>query len=929
MNLLARRRSSQQLAQTEQQVGLKIQNLNVPAISKDYDPRIRGHVVHDFSVPRPRRNYSSNDVTLPPFDLAAARPGFYEPGRRFSDAVYDPEPKSSEHTPHTPVFKEHFGDDFHSLPADSPRLSAFDLPAPDREPPPLPPFARNLPADVPSLTDLQRIESLREEVKPASQPLAVVPEAESPSTSQSTTPPRVSVSEGSFNPAATPKRLASNASRFSFDMGGLGSTAQERILEEKHKQKEAERKAAKHESQSDEGDFDYDNMMDDDGLEERIPGVNVDLDDEDQFEEEIPGVNADPDDEDQFEEEILGVNVEEGVPETNTLIEDNGRGGEGPGERTEPAGLDAFHFTPALRSSMTSPTSTIETGRISQATPRDESGNVIGFALSRESPDSGRLSSQAAFRPLSSDSLQNGLGLIPLHPTNTASLNGIESPTKRQSFQDDDDLYFDDGIIDQPPADTDDPVFDENIFDDENSNLYERRPRAVSNLQERTISPDQATLASEGDMDDEEFSPINVSSAIPQTFTKPGAPRGFWASTQPHPSISHALASEPSGLTEGNLAAYHDALASAANEAAANGRFTRKASISQASETTSQMDDGVPGLISDDSRTSRGLDSLRPFSNDHLKNDFSYEDEDDLDDDAIIAAANADALENDDEGFYGQEFGFYARAHSDCHSEQVNGGYFGPRGVEGIIRSHSGRVNFREPSLTPITERSEWSARNSVISLPILGIPHSAHTLPSPGLARLAGMDDFDDDMPFSVSAFLQLRRGAFGSSNGSLRSSAAGSQASGSPLTHFPPTSIGGPSLGGLTAGASGPGTVGTHLTGSTYSLASSTGITGANGIPEESDEEGSPASPTLTMENAPNDFIFQHATGSELSPMRKGAIRGRGHSRGSSGAESVSYIKETDADGSGRWILERRRMGESGEIEVIGREVLAGGRI
>jgi len=184
-------------------------------------------------------------------------------------------------------------------------------------------------------------------------------------------------------------------------------------------------------------------------------------------------------------------------------------------------------------------------------------------------------------------------------------------------------------------------------------------------------------------------------------------------------------------------------------------------------------------------------------------------------------------------------------------------------------------------------------------------------------------MDEMDDEMSFT--ALMKLRRGAFGGSNGSLRSSAA-SQTSGSPLTHFPPANIGGLAVGGLSAATSG---VGTHLAGSTYSLASSTGLPGANGIPEESDEEASPASPTLTMDNAAPDFNLPHHTGPEASPMRKGAIRGRGHSRGSSGAESVSYVKEMDPDGSGRWILERRRTGESGEIEVIGREVLAGGRI
>jgi hypothetical protein len=158
--------------------------------------------------------------------------------------------------------------------------------------------------------------------------------------------------------------------------------------------------------------------------------------------------------------------------------------------------------------------------------------------------------------------------------------------------------------------------------------------------------------------------------------------------------------------------------------------------------------------------------------------DFSYDDNDALFyDDPIIAAANAEALENDDEGFYGQEFGFYAQAHGSCSSELTNGGYFGPRGVEGINRSFSSRGKFREPSLTPITERSEWSTRNSVISLAAAhGAAHS-NAMSSPGLAQLVDMGNIEDEM--TLSALMRLRRGAWGGSNGSLRSS------SGSPPPH------------------------------------------------------------------------------------------------------------------------------------------------
>jgi len=51
--------------------------------------------------------------------------------------------------------------------------------------------------------------------------------------------------------------------------------------------------------------------------------------------------------------------------------------------------------------------------------------------------------------------------------------------------------------------------------------------------------------------------------------------------------------------------------------------------------------------------------------------------------------------------------------------------------------------------------------------------------------------------------------------------------------------------------------------------------------------------------------------------------------HSRNGSGADSVTYKREQDADGKERWVLERRRTGETGFMELIGREIVEGGRI
>ncbi|KAJ9630908.1 hypothetical protein H2203_001436 [Taxawa tesnikishii (nom. ined.)] len=52
--------------------------------------------------------------------------------------------------------------------------------------------------------------------------------------------------------------------------------------------------------------------------------------------------------------------------------------------------------------------------------------------------------------------------------------------------------------------------------------------------------------------------------------------------------------------------------------------------------------------------------------------------------------------------------------------------------------------------------------------------------------------------------------------------------------------------------------------------------------------------------------------------------------HSRQGSGAESVTYVREHDGTGGNpRWVLERRRTGEQGLLELVGREVVEGGRI
>ena len=127
-----------------------------------------------------------------------------------------------------------------------------------------------------------------------------------------------------------------------------------------------------------------------------------------------------------------------------------------------------------------------------------------------------------------------------------------------------------------------------------------------------------------------------------------------------------------------------------------------------------------------------------------------------MEDDPIIAEANAEALAYDDEGFYGQEFGFYASGNGE--SPSAWGGFFGP---SGLGRTVSGRNAVREPNLTPITERSEYSTRNSFISLN--HFRDGQQPMSSPGLAQLARMSPYgfpgpEEEGDMSLDALLKLR---------------------------------------------------------------------------------------------------------------------------------------------------------------------------
>lgn len=715
MTLLARRRSSQMGSSRVDDAKISTPDL-IPAIPDDYDPRIRGNIVHDFSAPRPRRNVSWN-TAVPPDGIISVN----AQENQWND-------QTKRHSDHSPVFTEHFEDDQKVLQVENKgylQSSLLTNPTQHGYEKSIPVFARKLPSYAPD----QPPETVELSVSPTADLPAGLP-AELPaevSTNMPPTSPPTHQQDQDTIPhvpqpsAALPRHLKSNASRFSFDMAGVESSAQEKLLEEKHKAKEAQRKLEDGYFDDFDDEFDHDIMDDFDGLEEKIPGVNADADDEDYLAPSmvkswaVPGLSP-----------VVASPITPAPPE----ILDN-QMDTGPVDLDNK--IDLIHHDEAVQ------------------------GDVDSLEELQE-----------VQHPLP-------LNVGTLGPNIHASV--VMNERDEVLNDDDDDLYFDDGEFGDLTLDDQDVGFDESVFDDETSHLYERKPVGPPARQsfQSTIRSGDA-LEREFLLDEAASQGLKHMPSIASEYGVGPVKRGPLG--EPIPNMGPARA-HGGVLTERNLEVLHNALAFAASEAATQGRVERtfstsdrsvaQESISQASHTAESQ----PGLVSDDSRLSQGADVVvfDDFLDDQIYDDDEYYD------DPIVAAANAEALENDDEGFYGQEFGFYAHAHGTCSSEMTNGGYFGPRGVEGITRHHSSRGKFQEPSLTPITERSEWSTRNSVISLKAYGGSHSNPPVPNPGLAQLVDLGNLDDEM--TLSALLKLRRGAWGGSNGSLRSSA------GSPPPH------------------------------------------------------------------------------------------------------------------------------------------------
>ncbi|KAI1471657.1 uncharacterized protein F4812DRAFT_187931 [Daldinia caldariorum] len=897
--LLLRRKTSQ-----------NVPDLTLPLRGQDeeplYDPRIRGTRVHDFSAPRPRKVIPNSELV----NSGVERPR--------QDVVSPPTEHNSPVIGVPPVPPKDGN-------SQSTRSSSTN--------------SRTVSVDATSLQKSQDSVDSRSNVGSKNGRYSQRRTNSIPPSLKSLKSLSRNVSEASSRDvlSSVPKHMKSTSSRFSFDM--IGAAKQEKLLEERHRQRQQDKRTDEppHQRDSrfddfDEDAFDYDAMDYDDGLEERIPGVNADLDEED-----VDGV----DDPDNDQENFAGFTFQRSNP-VSVLASPHGTG-------------------------------------ISR-TSGDAINSISGYVMTQELPGVPRPLSvsmespgEAPVKEASEQNTPTGLGIQGLETVKEMS-EQLPFPQQQQGettrqLSKDDELYFNDGLIHDFDGEGDGSAFDESIFDLEDTDRYGRPiPGLFANALSQRKAAEEAKKR-ESDM--------TSSLSAPSDYSQSTAHTSLSTDLQSKPTESEPIL-ETQQLAEerkssvfsldateqDQVAAYQAALAAAAHQAAASGKFRRDSSPPPPTELT---------ITSPTTPASTHAENL---------DDYEYDDglstgldDYELDDDDIIAEANASALANDSDGWYGQEFGFYsapAPLHSHHNSNALSeknlyqyshGGYFGPSGIN---RSTSGRIVSREPNLTPITERSEYSNRNSLMSLGMSQSANANGPLQSPGLAQLAMMAD-DDDM--SLSALLRLRSKAWGGSQVSLVSSREGSpndrngaaspwgQDHGIAGSHgrknsafsiFSQDSAGaGSGSGSPTLTMSMPGIPNSSIPPITASSNSNLTLTTCSSSlpifsplqpssvcpPVFEDEESSPfderktdiVSPSLSTSSTMTRPLSENMSPTIGIPSQQRPGMGHKH-RGS--ADSISYTKEEDS-GETRWIMERRRTAESGEIEVLGRQVVDRGRI
>jgi hypothetical protein len=333
---------------------------------------------------------------------------------------------------------------------------------------------------------------------------------------------------------------------------------------------------------------------------------------------------------------------------------------------------------------------------------------------------------------------------------------------------DDDDLYYDDGFIAEmyggPPEDGEQQQPQPQLQPQQQpQNLTIQSPATGDTLGDNIFGPDGSATA----IHRLSMATTGLSSGlIPQDGSMATQPDG------PTPEFPPFI--NPVGGGLGFTPQQHQFYAPNVSGTMLNGY-----ALSSLTATLQQYQQQQIGLAGAPQSPSEGYDSdinERPNfgSSSDMDFDFDYDGELD-DDDAMVAAANAEALANDSEGFYGSEFGFYPSNATGGLS--YAGGFFGAAGANGDVL----RPPIRRPSLTPISERSESSYRNSLV-FPMAGSLSGGGGGGWGTVGPLTpGSWGTDGGEELSLGQLLQLRRNAWGGSNGSMRSS--GSAGGGSPV--------------------------------------------------------------------------------------------------------------------------------------------------
>lgn len=973
MSLLMRRRFGHSADSTAEPQSLANRN-GVPAMSfpDDYDPRIKGKGVHDFSAPRSRRIIISDQGQ--PSSRPGTREAQCQPDSNAKQTKDDHSPTKLD-KPYTPIFRENFDEEISQgnergvraeTLANQKFLSRVSHPQPDHPPPPPPKLgSQGVPIPLPKGAAPQPGEKARDKAQQEivdqtipeeyEEANVVVESSKSRKSSRAARSRAASNTDGTFQPSGLPAHMSSKASRFSFQIGESDSAAQEKLLEERHKAKAAAKaqSSAPKAQNVDEDEYDEDMYDPDydgyDGLEEDVPLTGVD----------------------DYDNAGLGFSS---LMETGS----NMNATYGPfGEPLSP--INSIRDQPLSATITETDTVDLDDQSLLQSINGDISANLHSSELGGLYP----LSKLDTIEPLT---------------YNAEPHNHLTASNDTKSGEEDD-LYFDDGLIEGPP-DGEGQIFDEKVFDDPSHPLYERNaPRKVSVSREGVPSGREL----EESRNEKASSHVELNDCL----------SGETPEQQSSSKANDQVLRPDEAL--GNIEAYYSALAEAANKAAADGRFKRTDSIDSTMAAWENLDVGTSKVVKPD--LEQRDDTLTAWAPDD--DDVNFDES--IDDYDIIAAANAEALANDYDGEYGQEFGFYASAQGG--DGLMNGGYFGPRGINSLGRSMSGRNAVREPNLTPITERSEYSTRNSFISMHY-NSGSSSHAVTSPALAQLAQMSQFgfpEDDPEISMVQLMKLRRDAFGGGGGSA--GGGGSNAS-SPRNSSPTASM---LFGRGISPMAGPGMSAWDMAVGEASASDGSPILleEANEEDEEEEEFDNEAiaaaneydsddqnddtiaagdwsngrahdasrseSPTVTALDGPFQAeaargyatraeqtaqvsrdvdgteeatrtsssrashlssdpsvspAHGHSTASTLSPVfgpdapskdAQGppvppfsAPSGRvSHSRNGSTADSVTYVKEQDEGGGERWVLERRRTAETGELELVGREIVEGGRI